>query len=148
MTIELSPTEIAFWGTACAAVGWCANFYVGAYRIKKGREHAEQDRRDNRRRHLLAFLNVWAAEVQADRKITNANNVAQGVADRFDEKRHELIGKATLVEPDVSEVDRAKFSELVTAITERMTPGSVDGQAGRNALLGAIHKLAEKVRNV
>jgi hypothetical protein len=99
-----------------------------------------QRHRKHRKTVLFAFLNVWASEVEANRRTTNRHNVAVGVADQFDERRLVLIEKAAAVELDFGDATRTKFKGLVDKIGT-MTPGEVGGEQGRQKLLQAIRHI-------
>jgi len=105
------------------------------------------NQRDRKRRRivLLGFLNVWASEVDANRKATSPHNVKVGIVDQFDERRLALIEKATPVEFDLSGAERTKFKELVAEI-QAMTPGGVEREGKdnlRKAIGGLISFLEE-----
>jgi hypothetical protein len=99
-----------------------------------------QRHKKNRRIVLSAFLKVWEAEVEANRRATSAHNVAVGVADQFDERRLVLIEKAAAVESDFYYAKRIEFKNLFDKI-RTMTPGQVQGDEGRQMLLEAIRGL-------
>jgi hypothetical protein len=148
-TIELNATQIwlytLIWGGFCGAVGWFANFGVSAYRIRTIRQHALDDAKDQRCRKFLGFLKPWAADVEANRPMTNANNILLDVAGRFDEKRLELVREAAQVESDFSDARCTKFKQLVDRIVN-MRPGDVQDEDGRKILLEAIRALAAFVK--
>jgi hypothetical protein len=147
--IELSNTQIFIYGTLWAGfwavVGWFANFGVSAYRLHVARQHALEDAQENRRRKFLGFLSPWAADVEANRPMTNESNVSQTVAQRFDKKRLKFITEVAQIEPDFLDNKSIKFDRLV-AIIVNMTPGQIDEGDGRKKLLEAIRDLAAFVK--
>jgi hypothetical protein len=142
--IQLNATQIwiytALWGAFCATIGWFANFGVRAYRLHLARKHALDDAQEDRRRKFLGFLGAWAADVEANRRMVTANNVFLTVAGRFDRKRLELVREATQIELDFRGDRVIEFIDLVNTIVV-MTPGSIEGDHGRQALLKAIRSL-------
>jgi hypothetical protein len=101
---------------------------------------ANQRNRKQRKTVLFAFLNVWEAEVDANRPAISIRNVRVGVVDLFDERRLSLIDKAAPVAFDFSDAQRTEFKGLVNTIT-LMTPGAVGADQGREKLLQAIRDL-------
>jgi hypothetical protein len=83
-----------------------------------------RDRR-NQKASLLKFLNVWVAEVKANRRITTAASVTLSIAGTFDERRLDLIREATPIESDIRGNKLTEFQKLVDAIIN-MTPGDVE----------------------
>jgi hypothetical protein len=106
-----------------------------AHRLTKQRS------REARKTDLLAFLRVWEKEIVTDRRTTNAANVLQNVADRFDGDRLQLMAKAIKAAPNFSGKKRSYFDGLVKTITDR-PPGSVESADGKKSLLEAIQNLA------
>jgi hypothetical protein len=107
------------------------------------------NKRDKCRRklELLAFLNAWKSDFQANRpKYAPEANLFRKVVELFDDFRIELIAKSTGVELDYSGTTQESFKTLVDAITS-MTPGSVGGDDGRQKLLKAIGELATFLRD-
>jgi hypothetical protein len=100
-----------------------------------------QRSRKARKTDLLAFLRVWENEIVTDRRTTNAANVLENVADRFDGDRLQLMAKAIKAGPNFSGKKRSYFDGLVKGIID-LPPGSVESADGKKSLLGRIHDLA------
>jgi hypothetical protein len=127
-------------------VGTILGFFLDLGRDARNRKHAEEKARQSRKTQFLGFLAVWELEIVANRKIVNANNVLQGVAERFDAKRLELVRESELIDSDFQGDGRHTFRGLVRVVTD-MTPGGVEGERGREELLDAIRDLMTFVRN-
>jgi hypothetical protein len=97
--------------------------------------------REARKTDLVAFLRVWENEIVTDRRTTNAANVLQSVADRFDGDRLELMEKAIKAGPNFSGQKRSYFEGLVKSITN-LPPGSVESADGKKSLLNRLRDLA------
>ncbi|MEY2563533.1 MAG: hypothetical protein QOH88_1726 [Verrucomicrobiota bacterium] len=89
----------------------------------------------------MAFLKVWEKEIVTDTRTTNAANVFQNVADRFDGDQLQLMEKAIKAGPNFSGKQRSYFDGLVKTITDRPS-GSVESADGNKSLLEAIQNLA------
>src|SRR5947207_8634487 len=93
----MNATQIFVWGTVWTAL-WGSIVWFGKDKITDRRE------RKTRKRHFLAFLNVWEAEIVADRPVfvslpPGAQIVGFGkIANQFDFKRLQLVEKATELE--------------------------------------------------
>ncbi len=95
MTISWDAIEsvlvIIFFGSVGGAISgaFVADFF------------ANRRERQRRKIDLMAFLNAWESDVVANRrKYIPEANLSVDVSHYFDEKRLELIGKATAVELD------------------------------------------------
>jgi hypothetical protein len=141
---QLTATQIwlytALYGALCATIGWFANFGVSAYRLHVARKHTLNDAQEDRRRKFFGFLHAWEADVETNRRMVTANGVFVTVAGRFDRKRLELVREASQVELDFRGDRVIEFIDLVNAIVV-MTPGSIEGDDGRQELLKAIRSL-------
>ncbi len=101
-------------------------------------------RRDQRRRkvELLAFLNAWKSDFEANRpKYVPEANLSRNVFELFDDFRIELIAKATVVELDYPRSRQEQYKALVTKIIN-MAPGHMSdkGKAQLNTTLNELIK--------
>lgn len=119
--------------------------FLALGRDKRNQAHADRVARRSRKEDLLGFLNVWTVDLEANRKIVNANNVLESMSQRFDKQRRELITLATPIESDYSANQRNKFNKLVDDI-KAMTPGGTDSDDGRERLITAIGTLGNFLR--
>jgi hypothetical protein len=126
--------------------GTILGHFLAIGRDVRNRKHEATKTSRTRKTQFLGFLAVWELEIVANRKIADANNVLQGVADRFDAKRLELVNQSELMDSDFQGDARHTFYGLVRVVID-MTPGGVDGEEGRQKLVNAIRDLTIFVRN-
>lgn len=127
-------------------VGTLLTFWFELGRDARKKRDDEEKARQSRKTHFLSFLAVWEMEIVANRRIVSANNVLQGVSERFDMKRLELVRESELIDPDFVGNPLGIFYGLTRAITD-MTPGGIENEGGKDKLLNAIRDLATFVRN-
>jgi len=135
---------------AGGAVGYGLHV-LKARRDRRDRQDAAKETADNarqaRKTPVIAFLNVWASEVQDNRKILiPENNTLVGVGGMFDRRKRELIREIASIESDFEGVKLTIFNEWIKTITN-MTPGSVESDQGRNKLWESLQALTAVVKD-